>query len=292
MKAVIPIAGKGTRFLPATKQTAKELIPILNTPMMHYVVSEAIASGMEQIVLVTSSGKQDIENFYDRNLELEEFLRSKGKTEELALVQEIGSMAHIISVRQKEPLGVGHAILCAKSLIGKDENFAVLLGDDLTINRNWPVTKQLLEVSQRNNDAPVVGVLEIPLSDTPKYGVIEGQEMAKDTYRMSGMWEKPSPKEAPSNLAAPGRYILPARIFDILEEIPRGAGGEFQLTDAINIMCRDGDYPVLAHRFIGERYDTGNLKGYLNATLEFALKNDYLREYVVGLMKDKIKRYE
>ena len=297
MKAVIPIAGKGTRFLPATKQTAKELLPILNIPMLHYVVEEVIASGIDQIILITSSGKQDIEDFYDRNLELEAFLASQGKTKELALVREIGSMANIISVRQKEQLGLGHAVLCAKHLIGKDENFAVLLGDDLTIGHPVPVTKQLLEVSRQHGNVPVIGVLEVPPTDVSKYGIIDGDQMVDGhTYRMSAMLEKPSPEQAPSNLAVPGRYILPYEIFNILEEIPRGAAGELQLTDAINKLCQAPiqgvGKAVLAYRFAGERYDTGSIKGHLDATLEFALKKDDLREYAIALMKDKIRKYE
>ena len=294
-KAVIPIAGKGTRFLPASKQTAKELIPILNVPMVHHVVAEAIASGIQQIILVTSAGKQDIENFYDRNFELEEFLAARGKLKELELVRDIGQMANIVSVRQKEQLGLGHAILCAKNLITRDENFAVLLGDDLTIGHDQPVTRQLLNISQKYHDTPVVGVLEVPLANTGQYGIIDGHKMAGDenTYKMLGMVEKPVPEKAPSNLATPGRYILPYRVFDILEETPPGMGGELQLTDAINKLCEDRQGEgVLAHRFAGDRYDTGSIRGYFNATLEFALKDDNLREYAIGLMKDKIKRYE
>ena len=290
MKAVIPIAGKGTRFLPATKQIPKELIPILNFPMLHYVVSEVVASGIHQIIFVTSSGKEGIEDFYDRNFELENFLEAKGKMEELKLIKELGSMVDVVTVRQKEPLGLGHAILCVKNLIEKDENFAVLLGDDLTLNNDVPVTKQLLNVSQKYDSAPVVGVMEVPMEETKNYGIIEGTSIAQGTYKISSMVEKPSPEKKTSNLAVPGRYILPFNIFDFLEKIPLGIGGEFQLTDAINGLCQNQD--VLAYRFMGERYDTGSIKGYFNATLEFALRNDKLNKYALDLMKEKIKRYE
>ena len=291
MKAVIPIAGKGTRFLPATKQVPKELLPILNIPMLHHVVQEALSSGLEQIIFVTSSGKQEVENFYDRNWELEEFLMARAKTQELELVREIGSMANIATVRQKQALGLGHAILCARDLIGKDENFAVLLGDDLTVSEDVPVTKQLWNISQCNQGAAVIGVMEIPLDDSDKYGVIKGNEMAENLYRMSGMIEKPPAEKAPSNLASPGRYILPYKIFEVLEEISPGAGGELQLTDAINRLCENEEEIVLAYRFKGERYDTGNVKGHLNATLEFALKDNDLREYTIALMRDKVEKY-
>ena len=290
MKAVIPLAGKGTRFLPATKQIPKELIPILNFPMMHHVVTEALSSGIDQIIFVTSSGKEGIENFYDRNLELENFLEARGKTEELKLVREVGSMISVVTVRQKEPLGLGHAILCVKNLIEKDENFAVLLGDDLTLNDDVPVTKQLLNVSKKYGHAPIVGVMEVPMEETENYGIIEGTSIAQDTYKVSGMVEKPSPEKSPSHLAVPGRYILPFQIFDFLEKTPPGIGGEFQLTDSINGLCQSQD--VLAYRFAGERYDTGSIKGYLNATLEFALRDDKLSTYTIDLMKEKIKRYE
>ena len=290
MKAVIPIAGKGTRFLPATKQIPKELIPILNFPMLHYVVSEVVASGIHQIIFVTSSGKEGIEDFYDRNFELEMFLEAKGKTEELKLVKELGSMVDVVTVRQKEPLGLGHAILCVKNLIEKDENFVVLLGDDLTLSNDVPVMKQLLNVSQKYDSAPVVGVMEVPITETKDYGIIEGVSIAQGIYKISSMVEKPSSEKTPSNLAVLGRYILPFQIFDFLEKIPLGVGREFQLTDAINGLCQNRD--VLAYSFAGERYDTGSMKGYLNATLEFALRNDKLNKYALDLMREKIKRYE
>ncbi|MCY4644598.1 MAG: UTP--glucose-1-phosphate uridylyltransferase [Bacteriovoracales bacterium] len=290
-KAIIPIAGKGSRFLPATKQVPKELIPLLNVPMLHYVVLEAVESGVDQIVFVTSSGKQEIENFYDRNLELEEFLASRGKTKELELVRKMGSMVDVIAVRQKEPLGLGHAVLCARPLIEKGEDFVVLLGDDLAVCEKRPIIGQLMDVSKKYNGACVIGVMEVEREETHRYGIVEGKEIAERTYEMSGMVEKPSAEKAPTNLAVPGRYVLPYEIFDILQGIDRGVGGEFQLTDGIDKLCREGRKKVLAYRFLGERFDTGNLRGYLNATLEFALRDDDLRDYTIDLMKDKMERY-
>ena len=290
MRAVIPIAGKGTRFLPATKEVAKELLPILNIPMLHHIVTEALASGIEQIIFVTAAGKEGIENFYDRNLELEAFLKSRGKTEELELVQEIGQMTRVVSVRQKEPLGLGHAVLCAKGLIEPEEPFAVLLGDDLAINEGTPVLQQLREVSEQHNKAAVIGVIEVLPEETGQYGIIKGVETEPRTYRMSAMVERPAPEAAPSLLAASGRYVFPYSIFSLLEQLSPGAGGEYQLTDAIDQLCQKA--AVWAHRFVGDRYDTGNIKGYLNATLDFALRDDKLREYTLSLMRDKVKKYE
>ncbi len=288
-KAVIPIAGKGTRFLPATKEIPKEMIPILNTPMLHYVVMEAVNSGIEQLIFVTSSGKESIENFYDRNSGLEAFLEENGKTKELELVKELGNTVDVISVRQKEQLGLGHAVLCAEHLIEKNESFAVLLGDDLVIGSE-PVTKQLIEVSSNYNNAPVIGVMEVPKSETNKYGIIDGVEISGGTYKMSSMVEKPDPEKAPTRLATPGRYILNQNIFEALKSIPRGAGGEYQLTDAINFLAQKQDF--YAHIFKGDRFDTGNIKGYLNATIEFALRDKDLKSYTLELLREKIKNYE
>lgn len=288
-KAIIPIAGKGTRFLPATKQMAKEIIPIINVPMIHYVVKEAVDSGIEQIVLVTAYGKEAVENYFDRNFELEAFLEANGKLDLLDLVQNIGKMVEITTVRQKEQLGLGHAVLVAKEIINKGEVFSVLLGDDIIIDGPAPATKQLMDISSNYSDSPVIGVMEIPKEDTCKYGVISGQEITANLFKMDRMVEKPSPAEAPSNLATPGRYILNSEIFDALNLIERGAGGEYQLTDAINLMA--GKRDVYAYKFVGDRFDTGNVNGYLDATIEFALRNPELKEYTLKLIKDKVKKY-
>ena len=286
-KAIIPIAGKGTRFLPATKEIAKEIIPIINVPMIHYIVQEACDAGIEQIIFVTSSGKFAVEDYFDRNLELEAFLERNNKLKELEMIRKIGSMVDVTSVRQKEQLGLGHAVLCAKSMIGND-TFAVLLGDDIVIN-NKPAIQQLMDVSTSNNGAPVIGEMEVPKNETSKYGIVKGEIVDEKTLRMNGMVEKPKPEEAPTNLATPGRYILTPEIFEILENIPRGAGNEYQLTDAINVLC--GRRDVFAYRFEGERYDTGNVHGYLDATIDFALKDPEIRDKFLASLKGRLGKY-
>lgn len=285
-KAIIPVAGKGTRFLPATKQTPKEMIPILNIPMIHYVVKEAVDAGIKDIIFVTSSGKESIENYFDRNKELEGFLKEAGKNEYFTLVKEIGEMANITTVRQKEQLGLGHAVLMAESMISCDENFAVLLGDDLIIG-DVPVTKQLIDISKQNNNGQVIAVMEVPLEKTNKYGIVAGEKINEKLLRMTEMVEKPDPQNAPTNLATPGRYILSGEIFKILKEIPRGAGGEYQLTDAINIMAKKGN--TYSYTFDGKRYDTGSLEGYFLATIDFALKDDSLKNYARNVILEKAK---
>ncbi len=283
-KAIVPIAGKGTRFLPATKEIAKEIIPIINVPMIHYIVQEACEAGIEQVIFVTASGKFAVEDYFDRNQELEAFLERNNKMKELELIRKIGSMVNVTSVRQKEQLGLGHAVLCAKSMIG-DEPFAVLLGDDIVINQN-PAIKQLIDVSVKNQGAPVIGVMEVPKNETNKYGIVQGDRVDPKTIRMTGMIEKPRPEDAPTNLATPGRYILTPEIFSILEKIPRGAGNEYQLTDAINVLCQKRD--VFAYQFEGERYDTGNVFGYLDATIDFALKDPEIRDKFLSSLKDRL----
>ena len=284
-KAVIPVAGKGTRFLPATKQIPKEMIPILDKPMIHYAVEEAVKSGIEEVLFVTASGKESIENYFDRNLELESFLQKAGKEELCDKIKKIGSMIEVATVRQKEQLGLGHAIACAESFVGQ-ESFAVILGDDL-IQSERPVSAQLIETSERNEMSSVIGVMEIPQQDTDKYGVVEGEFLNSDnkTLRMKSMVEKPEPSNAPTNLATPGRYILNERIFDCLREIPRGKGGEYQLTDAINMLAEKES--VYAHIFAGDRFDTGNVPSYLNATIEFALRDERYAEDMKKLINEK-----
>lgn len=286
-KAIIPIAGKGTRFLPATKEIAKEIIPIINVPMIHYIVQEACEAGIEQVIFVTASGKFAVEDYFDRNQELEAFLERNNKMKELDLIRRIGSMMDITSVRQKEQLGLGHAVLCAKNMIG-DEPFAVLLGDDIVINKN-PAIKQLMDCSMVNAGAPVIGVMEVPKSETNKYGIVSGDIVDEKTLRMTGMVEKPKPEDAPTNLATPGRYVLTPEIFSILEKIPRGAGNEYQLTDAINVLCQQRD--VFAYRFEGERYDTGNVHGYLDATIDFALKDPEIRDKFLASLKSRMVKH-
>ena len=287
-KAIIPVAGKGTRFLPATKQLPKEMLPILTLPMIHYVVKEAVDSGIEEIIFVTASGKESIENYFDRNFELEMFLEKAGKHDYLELIRNIGNMVSVRTVRQKEQLGLGHAVLMGKSGISEGERFAVLLGDDIILSEK-PATKQLMEVSEARENASVIAVMEVPKADTSKYGIVAGEKVDERTLRMTKMVEKPKPEEAPTNLATPGRYILSKEIFDILEEIPRGAGGEYQLTDAINVLANKK--AVYSYTFEGERFDTGSVEGYLNATMDFALRDEKLRDYTLQLMQEKLKKY-
>ncbi|MEA9354833.1 UTP--glucose-1-phosphate uridylyltransferase GalU [Bacteriovorax sp. PP10] len=289
-RAVIPVAGKGTRFLPATKQVPKEMIPIINLPMIHYVVEEAILSGIEQIIFITSSGKNAIEDYFDRNFELEDFLIKSGKVKELELIQQIGKMVEVTSIRQKEQLGLGHAVLCAKDVVG-NEPFAVILGDEIVRGPN-PVTKQLIDISNKNNNANVIGVMEIDPLETYKYGIVKGDYIddLKKTMRMHTMVEKPRPAEAPSNLATPGRYVFRPEIFDALKVIPKGVGGEYQLTDAINLLAKESE--VYAHIFEGDRFDTGSIEGYLNATIEFALMNKESEPMMRRLIKEKMEKYK
>jgi len=287
-KAVIPVAGKGTRLLPATKNIPKEMIPIINKPMIHYAVSEAVNAGIEQVIFITSGGKESIENYFDRNIDLEVFLEKNNKHEELELVRKIGSMIDVVSIRQKEQLGLGHAIACAKDVIG-DEIFAVLLGDDLVWGEN-PVIKQLMEVSQKHKMKSVIGVMEVPNAETFRYGIVDGKFIDDKTLLMKNMIEKPRPEDAPTNLATPGRYILTPQIFDCLERIPRGHGGEYQLTDAICMLAKEDE--VYAHIFEGDRFDTGNVESYLNATVEFALRTPGVRPIMEKIIREKMSKYK
>lgn len=288
-KVVIPVAGKGTRFLPATKEVPKELIPIINKPMIQYVVEEAIYSGIEEVIFVTSPGKEAIEGYFSRNEALENFLIKKKKHKELDMCRKIGAMISFKTVIQEEQLGLGHAILCAEKFIG-DENFGVILGDDLILSQR-PVLGQLMDISKKNGNGPVIGVMEINSNETKKYGVISGKPLENDskTFKLDAMVEKPEPLKAPSNLATPGRYIFSPEIFRFLKKIKLGVGGEYQLTDAINLFCKEKDF--FAHIFKGDRFDTGNIHGYLDATLDFALRNDDTRDVMTLIIKDKIRRY-
>lgn len=284
-KAIIPIAGKGTRFLPATKVVPKEVIPIINVPMIYYVVQEAVQAGLDQIIFVTSRGKTSVAEFFDRHMELESYLESKGDLYHLGMIKEIAAMTQIITVTQKEQLGLGHAILQASELINKGERFCVLLGDDIVVNAQHAAIGQLMDISDRHQGGSVIGVMEVAPADVHRYGIVGGEWVDGDpkTMRIDRMVEKPAPELAPSLLATPGRYVLNSGIFDVLKKIPKGRGGEYQLTDAINVMC--AQEPFYAHLFDGDRYDTGHPMGYFEAVVNFALKNPLYREEAEGILR-------
>ena len=280
-KAVIPAAGLGTRFLPATKALPKEMLPIVDIPTIQYIIEEAVKSGIEEILVITNSNKHCMENHFDKSYELEERLTSSGKVKEVKMINEIANLANIYYVRQKEPKGLGHAILCAKSFIG-DEPFAILLGDDVVVNKDSkPALKQLIDAYQ-GVGASVVGVQTVAQDQVHKYGIVEPDKRHKTKnerlVKLSGMVEKPKAEEAPSNLAVLGRYVLTPEIFQLLETQGTGAGGEIQLTDAI---CRLLDtQAVYAYDFEGVRYDVGDKFGFIKATIDFALDRDDLKEDV------------
>jgi UTP--glucose-1-phosphate uridylyltransferase len=268
-KAVFPVAGLGTRFLPATKSTPKEMLPLIDKPLVQYVVEEAVSSGIEQILFVTGRGKRAIEDHFDIAFELESLLYDKGKDLELHQVREIAEMANIFFVRQKEALGLGHAILCAKEFIG-DEPFAVLLGDDI-IDSEAPCLAQLLAVYESYR-APVLALEQVPMENISAYGCVAANHLANRVYEVTDLVEKPPKSEAPSDLAIIGRYILTPGIFPILESQEPGAGGEIQLTDAIKTLAKHES--IFGCRFEGVRHDCGDKLGFLKATVDMALKRE------------------
>ena len=271
-KAVIPAAGLGTRFLPATKAQPKEMLPIVDKPCIQYIIEEAIDSGIEDILIITGRNKRAIEDHFDRAVELELTLKAQGKYDLLGLVQEL-SRVTIHYVRQKEPKGLGHAVLCAKHFVG-DEPFAVLLGDDI-MDAEVPVLKQLMDVYE-DCEGSVLGVQEVPKDRVSSYGVVKPVAVKERLWRADDLVEKPSVEEAPSRLAVLGRYIISPEIFGILEKTEPGRGGEIQLTDALKKLSERE--PVYAYEFEGRRYDVGDKQGYLEATVDFALKRPDLRE--------------
>lgn len=285
-KAVIPAAGLGTRFLPATKAIAKEMLPIVDKPTIQFIVEEALKSGIEDILIVTGKGKRPIEDHFDSNVELEQNLSSKGKTELLALVEETtGINLHFI--RQKHPLGLGHAVLCAKAFVG-DEPFVVMLGDDIMQDK-VPLTKQLINDYEKTN-ASTLAVMKVPHEETSKYGIINPiSQVEPGLYDVKNFVEKPNPDDAPSDLAIIGRYLLRPEIFEILENQKPGAGGEIQLTDAIDTL--NNYQRVFAHEFTGKRYDVGDKLGMLEANIEYGLQHpeikvglkEYLQELITKL---------
>jgi len=266
-KGVFPAAGLGTRFLPATKAQPKEMLPLVDKPMIQYVVEEAVASGLSEIIVVTGRGKRAIEDHFDAAFELEYYLNDRGKVEELAQIKTISELASVSYVRQKEPLGLGHAILCARALVG-DEPFAVFLGDDIIGNASVPCMRQLLDVSDRHQ-GPVIAVERVPRERIHQYGVIAARLIEARVHEILDLVEKPKAQDAPSDLAIIGRYVLPPEIFEILAETKADARGEIQLTDALRKLR--ARRPMYAVEFEGRRYDTGDKLGFLKATVEFAL---------------------
>jgi UTP--glucose-1-phosphate uridylyltransferase len=286
-KAIIPAAGLGTRFLPATKAQPKEMLPIVDKPTIQYIIEEAVASGIEDIIIVTGRGKRAIEDHFDKSYELEETLAKKGKYEILEEIQGISKLANIHYIRQKEPLGLGHAISCASRFIG-DEPFAVLLGDDIVHSPEKPCLKQLIDVYERYNSS-VIGVQEVPEQDVSKYGVISINRngIEDGVYHINDLVEKPKQEEAPSNYAIMGRYVLRPEIFEILENQKPGAGGEIQLTDAIKTLNQL--QMVVGYEFDGERHDVGDKFGFVRATVEFALERADLKPQVVEYLKSVLE---
>lgn len=286
-KAIIPAAGLGTRFLPATKAMPKEMLPIVDKPTIQYIVEEAIESGIEDIIIVTGKGKRAIEDHFDHSFELEQNLIERGKFELLSEVQKSSKLVDIHYIRQKEPKGLGHAIWCARKFIG-NEPFAVLLGDDI-VDAETPCLKQMINQYDRYN-ASILGVQTVNESDVSRYGIVDGSMIENRLYNVHNLVEKPKREEAPSNLAILGRYIISPRIFDILRDQEPGTGNEIQLTDAIAELNKYE--AVYAYDFEGTRYDVGEKLGFIQTTLEFALKHEELRssvlDYLTTLMETEL----
>ena len=284
-KAVIPAAGLGTRFLPATKAQPKEMLPIVDKPTLQYIIEECVASGIEEILIITGRNKKSIEDHFDKSIELEMELEKAGKKEMLEMVREISDMVNIHFIRQKEPRGLGHAILCAKTFIG-NEPFAVLLGDDVVYNDDKPCLKQLIDCYGEYKTS-VLGVQTVEPENVNKYGIVNGIKIEDRVYKVKELVEKPSLEEAPSNIAILGRYIITPKIFEILENTAPGKGNEIQLTDALLKLIEEE--AIYAYDFEGRRYDVGDKLGFLQATIEYALRKEDIRneftEYLKAITK-------
>jgi len=280
-KVIIPVAGWGTRSLPATKNIPKEMLPVYNKPVVQYVVEEAIQSGIRSVVFITNRDKNVIEDHFDYNLQLEATLERNGKNEMLGKVREVAEMAHIISIRQKRALGLGHAVACAKDVCGNDDAFAVMVGDDLMFGMT-PGIQQLMDVA-RSERKPVIGVMEVPQDEVSRYGIISGEETSPGIYKINRLVEKPRIHEAPSRLAIVGRYVLTPDIFDCLEKIQPGHGGEIQLTDGLQVLAEKSG--MLAVKIRGTRFDAGNWAEYLTANIYFALQDEELHTDLVQRLK-------
>ncbi|MGD8408176.1 MAG: UTP--glucose-1-phosphate uridylyltransferase GalU [Thiohalophilus sp.] len=285
-KAVFPVAGLGTRFLPATKAMPKEMLPVVDKPLVQYAVEEAISAGCDQMIFINGRSKRAIPDHFDKAYELETELEEKGKTKLLEIVRNIvPDHVSCIYLRQAEALGLGHAVLLARPVVG-DDPFAVILADDLIDGGDKSCMQQMVEQYERYGHS-ILGVEEIPIEDSSKYGIIKGEPIEDRISRVESIVEKPSPDKAPSNLAVVGRYILTPRIFDLLEKTQKGAGNEIQLTDAIDALLREET--VLGYAFEGRRYDCGSKQGYLQATVEYALKHPELKDSFKAYLLDYVK---
>lgn len=283
-KVVIPVAGWGTRSLPATKNIPKEMLPIYNKPVIQYVVEEAQRAHIKDVIFVTNRDKNVIADHFDHNLQLEDVLERAGKLDKLEEVRRVAEMVNILSVRQKRQLGLGHAVMCARELVG-DEPFAVMVGDDLMFS-GVPGIGQLIEVAMAEK-MPVIGVMEVPWEKVSRYGIIDGEEVAPGVYRVRDMVEKPKREEAPSRMAIVGRYVLTPDIFDYLEKVKPGHGGEIQLTDALQAMAKERG--MMAVRMAGMRFDAGDWAEFLSANIYFALQDESLRYELLGLLKNFVQ---
>ena len=279
-KAVIPVAGLGTRFLPATKTVPKELLPIVDIPSIQYVVQEAVDAGIEEIIFVTGRGKDGIEDHFDDAPELEQVLVDRGQLEMVKMLRRIAEMTEVVSVRQKKPLGLGHAVLCARDLVGA-EPFAVMLADDL-IDSETPCIRQLSDIFERTDES-VVALMEVPETEVQQYGIIKGKVLKERLYQIEATVEKPPAKEAPSRMAIIGRYVLRPEVFSILQKLPPGKGGEIQLTDGLAQLVRERK--VYGCEFLGDRYDIGDKFGFVRATVAYALKRPDLKDKVLEYLK-------
>ena len=286
-KAVIPAAGLGTRFLPATKAQPKEMLPIVDKPTLQYIIEEAVASGIEEILIITGRNKKSIEDHFDKSVELELELENKGKKELLEIVQNISNMINIHYIRQKEPRGLGDAIYCARHFIG-DEPFAVRLGDDI-VDNEVPCLKQLMNAYEEYRTT-ILGVQTVNDEDTDKYGIIAAKYIEDKVYKVKDLVEKPEPGKAPSNIAILGRYIITPEIFDILETLPPGKNGEVQLTDALRMLSKKE--AMYAYDFDGVRYDVGDKLGFLKATVDFALKRPNLQNDFIQYLREVCDKFD
>jgi UTP--glucose-1-phosphate uridylyltransferase len=282
-KAVIPAAGFGTRFLPATKAQPKEMLPIVDKPAIQYIIEEAVQSGIEEILIITGRNKGAIEDHFDLSFEIEAELKQKKKYELLQLIDKISNLAQIYYTRQKEPKGLGHALLCAKGFVG-NEPFAVMLGDDI-VDSSVPCLKQIIDI-YNTFQTSIIGVQEVPRSELNKYGIISGTKIEEDIYMIKDLIEKPEIEKAPSNIAILGRYIITPKIFEILENATPGINGEVQLTDALKRLLEFE--PIYAYIFQGKRYDIGDKIGFLKANIEFALRQKDIREDFLSYLRNEV----